>query len=289
MTRQQRTALVTGASTGIGAACALYLVQRGWRVFAGVRKPADAERLQAEAGASLTPVFVDVTDADQIAAMAWQVGAAVGDGGLHGLVNNAGVAVAGPMEAVPLDDLRRQFEVNFFGHVAVTQAVLPLLRTARGRIIHMSSLSGRITPPFFGPYAASKHALEVFSEALRVELAPWGIRSIAIEPGSIITPIWDKEVAANRRMLEALPDDKRRLYEQYLAPMLDATASFGQRGIPAERVAKVVHRALTTPFPRVRYLVGLDAQVMARLNLITPPFIWDGIAAWVLRRMSQGH
>lgn len=289
MTTQQRAALVTGASTGIGAACALYLVQRGWRVFAGVRKPADAERLQAEAGDDLTPVFVDVTDREQITAMAQQVGMAVGAGGLHGLVNNAGVAVAGPMEAVPLDDLRRQFEINFFGQVAVTQAVLPLLRTARGRIVNMSSLSGRITPPFFGPYAASKHALEVFSNALRVELAPWGIKTIAIEPGSIITPIWEKGVSDNRRILEGLPAEQLALYGQYLAPMLNATASFGRRGIPAERVAKVVYRALTTPFPRARYLVGLDAQVMARLNLITPPFIWDGVAAWVLRRMSQGH
>ncbi|HEY7923524.1 MAG TPA: SDR family oxidoreductase, partial [Vicinamibacteria bacterium] len=177
-----RTALVTGASSGIGAACAARLVRSGWRVLAGVRRKGDAPEGTEE-------VQLDVTDAAQIKA------AADGVEELHALVNNAGIAIAMPLEFVPLDELRHQLEVNVVGQVAVTQAFLPVLRRARGRIVFVGSIAGRSALPFLGPYAASKHALEAIADSLRVELRPWGIHVAIVEPGSIRTPIWTRGAA----------------------------------------------------------------------------------------------
>ena len=171
------TVVITGASTGIGEASALELGRRGFRVFAGVRREADAQRLKARSP-DIAPLLLDVTDAGQIAAAAEAVGRAVGDAGLAGLVNNAGIVVAGPLEILPLDRLRSQFEVNVVGQIAVTQAFLPLLRKGRGRIVNMSSLNGRIASPYLAPYAASKHALEAVNNAMRVEFRAWGIRVV---------------------------------------------------------------------------------------------------------------
>jgi NAD(P)-dependent dehydrogenase (short-subunit alcohol dehydrogenase family) len=187
---QSDSVVITGASTGIGAACALALDKLGYRVFAGVRHPADGERLQQQAGPRLMPIRLDVTDAASISAASHTVAAMVGERGLAGLVNNAGIGVAGPIELLPLADWRRQFEVNVFGLIAVTQTFLPLIRTGRGRIINMGSIAGRASMPFMAPYAASKHALEAITDALRLELQPWGIRVALIAPGAIATPIW---------------------------------------------------------------------------------------------------
>ncbi len=185
--------LVTGASTGIGRATGLYLQARGFRVFASVRRETDAADLSGA-----TPVLLDVENAESIRAAADAVGAALEDGALQGLVNNAGIAVSGPLEFLEMSDLRHQFEVNLFGQVAVTRAFLPLLRRAKnGRIVNMSSISGRITAPLLGPYSMSKFALEAFSDALRRELSPFGLSVSVVEPGAIKTPIWDK--ASTRR------------------------------------------------------------------------------------------
>ena len=284
-----KTVLITGASTGIGEACALVLAERGWRVFAGVRKAADADRLQAQAPDNLTPVFVDITQAEQIDALAEQLAELVGDRGLDGLVNNAGTAVAGPMEAVPMAQLKHQFEVNFFGHVAVTQAMLPLLRRAKGRVVNMSSLSGQIVPPFFGPYAASKHALEVFGDALRVELAPWGIKVVNIEPGSIATPIWEKGLSTNKAMLNNLPPEMLALYGRYFGAVTQSADNWGQRGIPARQVGQVVHKALTTRLPAARYPVGLDAKLMIMLHYLVPTWLWDLSVVQGLRWMARNE
>jgi len=254
--------LVTGASSGIGEACALRLSRAGWRVLAGVRTGADGERLREQGGELVEPVTLDVTDAGQVAAAA----AAFGDGVLNGLVNNAGIAVSMPLEFLPLEELRRQFEVNVVGQVAVTQAFLPHLRRGRGRIVNVGSIAGRSALPFLGAYAASKHALEAVTDALRIELHPFGIEVAIVEPGTIATPIWRKGGETFQRLLAGLPADVTTLYGERMAAFRDAAAAAGRRGEPADEVAKVVEHALTARRPRTRYLVGRDARRRSRLE-----------------------
>ncbi|PYR57414.1 MAG: short-chain dehydrogenase/reductase, partial [Acidobacteria bacterium] len=170
-----RRVLITGSSTGIGEACARRLDAAGWRVFAGVRREEDGQRLRAGMSSRLTPVLLEVTDAASMARAARTIGVEGADAGLDGLVNNAGIAVAGPLEYLPIADFRRQLEVNVVGPLAVTQALLPAIRARRGRIVLMGSIAGRMTVPFLGPYSASKFALEAMADALRVELQPWDI------------------------------------------------------------------------------------------------------------------
>jgi len=247
--------LITGASTGIGEACALHFIQQGWTVFAGVRKQIDAERLRNEAGDGLMPLLLDVTVPDQIEQAQRAVADHVGERGLDGLVNNAGIAVSGPMELIPMNEFRRQFEVNVLGQVAVTQAFIPMLRQAQGRIINISSLSGQMVFPFFGAYAGSKFALEAFSDALRRELAPWNIRVAVIEPGAVKTPIWDKSIKANTDKLEALNDDRLELYRKSLDAILDTAARNGANGMDVEVVVDSIHHAMTHDHPKTRYLL----------------------------------
>lgn len=185
-----RSVVITGASSGIGQACALRLHQSGFHVFAGVRAKADAQTIRLRGEQRLQPLFLDVTISESIAAARETVEASVHPGGLSGLVNNAGIPLGGPLEFLDLDDIRCQFDVNFFGAISVTQAFLPLLRRARGRIVNMSSSGGLLALPFMGPYAASKFAMEAISDSLRVELKPWGISVSVVEPGAIATPIW---------------------------------------------------------------------------------------------------
>lgn len=274
-----RAVLVTGASTGIGEACALRLDKLGLRVFAGVRKEADGERLQQKASDRLSPVLVDVTDEASIASAAETVGAAVGDAGLAGLVNNAGISVSGPLEFLPLDDLRRQLEVNVIGQIAVTQAFLPLLRRGHGRIVNIGSSSGRMAVPFMGPYCASKFAMEALTDSLRMELRPWGIPVSIVEPGSIATPIWEKALAEADEMEKKLPQRARDLYGPAVAAMREAAVKFAQAGSPADEVAKRVAHALTAKRPKTRYLVGRNALVEATLAKLLPDRVRDGIIA----------
>ncbi len=209
-----RSALVTGASTGIGRATALRLDRDGWRVFAGVRREEDAESLRAEGSERLVPVMLDVTDATQIAAAAGLVGDAVGEGGLDGLVNNAGIAVLSPLETIPLEDFRRQIEVNLTGQVAVTQAMLPLVRHAPGRVVFVSSIGGRMALPFGAPYHAAKFGVEAVADCLRQELRPWRIGVAVIEPGSIDTPIWERGEQIADEVAARAPAAQEELYGQ---------------------------------------------------------------------------
>src|SRR5215475_8847089 len=188
--------VITGASTGIGAACARFLADRGFQVFAGVRNRQAGEALTTGRTARLTPIYLDVTEERSIQEAAELITRRVGDVGLAGLVNNAGIAIGSPLEVIPIDLLRRQFEVNVFGQIAVTQAFLPLLRKGHGRIVNMGSIAGRATIPLMGPYSASKFALEALTNALRLELQPWGIPVSVIEPGATATPIWEKSINA---------------------------------------------------------------------------------------------
>lgn len=270
-----RAAVVTGASTGIGEACARRLDNLGWTVFAGVRKEADGERLARGSSERLVPVILDVTDAAQIEAAAKLVSERTGEAGLKGLVNNAGIGVGGPLEFLPLDELRRVFDVNVVGHIAVTQAMMPMLRKAKGRVVMMSSLSGKVSGPFFGPYAASKHALEALSDSLRIELGPWGVHIAVVEPGAVATPIWEKGKVYARESFERLPEEGRRLYGKALSVAETVIERENERGISPDVVAKAVAHALGAARPRTRYPVGLDAQVATRFAPLLPDRIRD--------------
>ncbi len=263
--RGRGAVVVTGASTGIGEACALRLVAHGFRVFGAVRKPADGEALRAKAGAFLVPLLLDVTDGDGIVRAAAEVAAAVGDDGLAGLVNNAGIAVNGPLEFLPIDLLRKQLEVNLIGQVAVTQAFLPLLRRATGRIVNIGSLAGLVSTPFNGPYSMSKYGMEAFTDALRVELMRWGLQVALVEPGSIATPIWDRGLVDADAMEKRLPEDAIALYGKQFATFKEGVRRTALRGIPADAVAAAVEHALTAARPRTRYLIGTDAKFAAGL------------------------
>jgi NAD(P)-dependent dehydrogenase (short-subunit alcohol dehydrogenase family) len=275
------TALVTGSSTGIGRATALRLDAGGWRVFAGVRREADAESLRGEASERLAPVSVDVTDPAQIEAAARLIGAELDGAGLDGLVNNAGAVVPGPLEMVPLDDFRRQLEVNLTGQLAVTKSVLPLLREARGRIVFISSIGGRIAFPINGPYNITKFGIEAMGDVFRQELRPWGISVSIVEPGSIATQIWERGVAAGEDLLERVPETEG-LYGDLVEAAQRVSHKLGGKGIPADRVASVIEHALTSRRPRTRYLVGADAKVQARLKAVTPARAWDRLVARVM-------
>jgi NAD(P)-dependent dehydrogenase (short-subunit alcohol dehydrogenase family) len=256
-----QTAVVTGASTGIGEACALKLDKMGWRVFATVRKPEDGETLKRKASDRLTPVTMEVTDPVSITAATKVVGEALGEAGLDGLVNNAGIAVAGPLEYLPVEALRKQLEINVIGQIAVTQAFLPLLRKARGRIVNIGSVSGRISVPLLGPYSASKFALDALTTALRMELQPWGIRVALIEPAAIATPIWRKSMAEGNRVANDIPMEALKLYGPIIEAQRKRAVSMDRNGLPPAQVARAVVHALTSPRPRTRYAVGLTARM----------------------------
>ena len=259
--------------------------ERGWTVFAGVRKQSDAVSLARDSSDRLVPVTLDVTDEGAIAETAARVNEAVGEAGLGGLVNNAGITVQGPLEYLPVDDLRKQFDVNVTAQLAVTQAFLPALRKATGRIVFMSSISGRAGAlPLIGPYSASKRALEALAEALRAELLPWDIKISLIEPGSIATPIWSKGDATFDDLIAALPPEGRERYETALERGRKIAAETGKRGIPPERVADKVEHALTSTRPRIRYLVGVDAKARAYVEPAVPSWARDR----ALRRMLHG-
>jgi NAD(P)-dependent dehydrogenase (short-subunit alcohol dehydrogenase family) len=273
-----RSVLITGASTGIGRATALRLDAAGWQVFAGVRKQEDAAALGEVGSDRLVPLIIDVTDASQIAAAAERIGGAT-EGRLDGLVNNAGIAVPGPLETLPLDDFRRQVDVNLTAQVAVTQAMLPLIRPARGRVVFIASIGGRIAFPLNGAYHAAKFGIEAVGDVFRQELRPWGISVSIVEPGSIDTPIWERG-AQNASEIEARAHpEQEALYGKAIASFRKVVQDLADRGIPPEKVAEAISHALESSRPRTRYLVGLDAKVQARLKVLIPDRVFDRIVA----------
>ncbi|HEX3292331.1 MAG TPA: SDR family oxidoreductase [Solirubrobacterales bacterium] len=270
--------VVTGASTGIGRATALRLDADGYWVFAGVRKDADGQALAQAASDRLTPVTLDVTDVDQIESAREQVAEAVAAQGLVGLVNNAGVGGGGPIEFMPLDELRRTLEVNLIGQVAVTQAFIPLIRKGKGTIVFIASIGGRVASPFMSPYNTSKFAIEALGESLRHELHPWGIDVAVVEPGSIDTQIWSKGNDQLREQVDAMPEDAQRLYGKQITRFGEVINETASRGIPPEKVAEVVHKAIASEKPRHRYLVGTDAKIGARLKGTLPDRVFHRLA-----------
>ncbi|HET9097275.1 MAG TPA: SDR family oxidoreductase [Candidatus Baltobacteraceae bacterium] len=265
--------LVTGASTGIGYACLEALASAGFFVYAGVRTESDAQRV-ADVHGSIRPLLLDVTVPEQIAAAAQAIRTAGVP--LHGVVNNAGIAVAGPLEYIPLADFRRQFETNVFGALAVTQSVLPLLRQAGdGRIVFMSSVSGQIAPPFVGPYASSKFALEALADALRMELHAFGIRVSLVQPGNVRTPIWQKGRDAKDALVASMPQEAITHYGEAFEALVRVTEHEERTGIEPAIVAQAVLHALTAAQPKARYPVGNPPAWQRRLASLLPERVRD--------------
>ena len=282
-------ALVTGASSGIGRATALRLEAEGWTVFAGVREPSAGDSLvEAASGAgALEPVRLDVTEQESIDAARSLIGERVGADGLRGLVNNAGIGVGGPLEYVPLENLRAVLEVNVTGQVAVTQAMLPLLRSGGGRIVFTSSDNGRWAPPYMGPYAASKFAIEAVGDVLRVELRRSKIPVSIIEPGSIKTSIWDKGLDGIAGGDLNLSADSEKHYGDVTTVLRNALEQGKANGIPPERVAEAIHHALTARRPKTRYRVGRDARAMIALKKILPDRVFDSGVNRMIGRLEK--
>lgn len=277
-----KSVLVTGASTGIGCATALHLDAAGWRVFAGVRREADAAALRKAGSERLVPLMLDVTDASQIAAAAERIDAEVGEEGLDGLVNNAGIAVPGPLETLPIEDFRRQIEVNLTAHVAVTQAMLPAIRTARGRIVFITSIGGLMAFPMFGAYHAAKFGLEAVGDVFRRELRPWGIKVAVIEPGSIATPIWERGDEVVDSLAGRAREGHADLYGEAIEAYRELARKTGARGIPPEKAAVKIEHALSARRPRTRYLVGADARGQAFAAWLLP----DRLLDWLIVRAT---
>jgi len=269
------TVLVTGASTGIGRTTALMLAELGATVLAGVRSTAAGEAL----GPTVRPVQLDITDPDDIAALDLSR--------LDALVNNAGIAISGPLEFLPVDELRRQLEVNVIAQLAVTQACLPALRHSRGRIVNISSIAGRVALPLYGPYSASKFAFEALSDSLRRELRGSGIHVTLVEPGAIATPIWERGIAAADALWNAMPPVAHERYGTLVATLRGEAEQQGVEGEPPEAVARIVATALTAGTPRTRYVIGRDARIQAGLARALPGRAMDALLAAVLKSKSK--
>lgn len=258
--------VITGASTGIGQACALHLDKLGFRVFAGVRKETDGEGLKSKASDRLKAIFVDVTDSESIQRASETVASAIGGSRLAGLVNNAGISINAPLEFLPIGLLQKQFDVNVTGQIAVTQTFLPMLRAAKGRIVFIGSTSGRLAIPMGGPYCASKFAIEALTDSLRMELKPWGIEVAVVQPGAIDTPIWEKSLAAGDALLESLPPRMMELYAPLVDKVISGAKNSAKGAVAPQCVADAVAHALTAAKPKTRYLVGKDARVQMLLT-----------------------
>jgi NAD(P)-dependent dehydrogenase (short-subunit alcohol dehydrogenase family) len=279
LTATKGAVVVTGASTGIGRHAAESLLERGFRVLAGARKPADLERLRAS---GTEPIEIDVANQESVTRAAARVADVLGDAPLVGLVNNAGVAMGGPLEHVPLDDVRRQLEVNTYGALAVTQAMLPFLRRPaangrRGRIVNISSMAGRFVTPLLGPYCISKHAMEAMSDSLRMELSPWGIGVVVIEPGVVKTPIWDKGDNELERVVSSLSDTARERYGKSAGALQAFFKKANAQGVSVDVTSHAIWHALTDDKPKARVIIGNDAKLAVLLDNLVPRRIVDRV------------
>lgn len=284
-----KTVVITGTSTGIGRACVERMAADGWTVYAGVRKDADADDLKRGVDGDVRPVLLDVTDRDHIAALVTRLTEELGPVGLHGLVNNAGVAEGGPIETLSDQEWRWHFDVNVFAVVNLTRECLPALRSARGRVVNIGSIAGRTGAPLMAPYAAGKHAIEAISESLRFEVADFGMKVACVEPGEIKTAIWAKADESLARVMKSLDDGTKTLYERQL-DMLHGFADEGRRkGIPASKVADAVHHALSSVRPKHRYLVGPDAKLVGVVSRM-PDSLRHRVLTLNINRWSRsGH
>jgi NAD(P)-dependent dehydrogenase (short-subunit alcohol dehydrogenase family) len=277
MSQRDQLAVVTGASSGIGKATARTLAARGFHVLAGVRRRADVDQLDGE---HVEPVILDISDPDHVAAIAERVEDDAGGRPLAALVNNAGIAVNAPVETLPMREWRRQFEANFFGHVAITQALLPALLAAGGRVVNVSSIGGRVAGPTYGAYSASKFALEAASDSLRREVSRLGVRVIVVEPGTVATPLWGKGLATAQELVSGMSENQQTRYRDLMTAARKQAETLERDGIDPADAAQVIADAIEARKPRTRYLVGRDAKLMARIALLLP----DRAVDWLIAR-----
>jgi NAD(P)-dependent dehydrogenase (short-subunit alcohol dehydrogenase family) len=274
--------VVTGASTGMGAATARELARRGFHVLAGVRRDVDADALR---GDGIEPHILDITVESDVAAIAERVARDPQGLPLRALINNAGVAINAPVEALPIAEWRRQFEVNLFGHVAMIQALMPSLLRSSGTVVNISSLGGKVALPTYPAYAGSKFALEALSDSLRREVSRLGVKVVVIEPGAVKTAMAERGVATADRLKDGMTADQRERYGELVDAMSNLARSFDKDGVSAEHAAKVIAKAATASRPRTRYTVGRDAAVLARLSRV----VSDRVLDWVVRLVLRPH
>ncbi len=279
MSEQQGAVVVTGTSTGIGAATAIALADKGFRVFAGVRREADGQALESRTSGELTPVTFDITDETGIAKAVETVKAAVGDRGLAGLVNNAGIVKPGPLELQPIADFREQLEVNLFGPLMVTQAFLPLIRQGHGRVINVGSIGGRLVLPLHGAYSASKFAMEALSDGLRLELRQWNIPVSLVDPGVTDTAIFGKTLNAIDEAEKELVARQELRYEKQIAAVRELVKKTAADAAPPSVLADAIVHALTARKPRSRYLAGKQAKTTAIAARTLPDRLKDRVVA----------
>jgi NAD(P)-dependent dehydrogenase (short-subunit alcohol dehydrogenase family) len=271
------TVFITGATRGIGRAACERMVGAGWKVYGSVRDP------DASVPDGVTPIVLDVTKADTIERLDSVLPAE-----LDAIVNNAGIVVSGPVEALAIEDLREQFEVNVIGQVAVTQAVLPRLRKSRGRIVFISSVSGRITTPMTGAYNASKYAIEAIGDALRQELRPWGIRVSLIEPGAVDTDMWRGALDTADETEAALSDEHRSLYSEHIAGLKKSIPTIQKQAAPVDKITAAIAKALLSSRPRARYVVGLDSKAQLGIVKGLPTPVADAVLGKILSQPGKG-
>jgi NAD(P)-dependent dehydrogenase (short-subunit alcohol dehydrogenase family) len=271
---------VTGASTGMGAATARELARRGFHVLAGVRRDVDADALRAD---GIEPHILDITVESDVAAIAERVTRDPQGRALRALINNAGVAINAPVEALPIAEWRRQFEVNLFGHVAMIQALMPSLLRSSGTVVNISSLGGKVALPTYPAYAGSKFALEALSDSLRREVSRLGVNVVVIEPGAVKTAMAERGVATADRLKDGMTADQRDRYGELVDAMSNLARSFDKDGVSAEHAAKVIAKAATASRPRTRYTVGRDAAILARLQRVVSDRVLDRVVRLVLR------
>jgi NAD(P)-dependent dehydrogenase (short-subunit alcohol dehydrogenase family) len=272
--------LITGASTGMGAATARELARRGFHVLAGVRRPSDADTLRS---AGLEPVFLDITNPEQIASVSKRIADDPAGRPLRAVINNAGIAINAPVEVLSMEEWQQQFDVNFFGHIAVTKAVLPALHASGGRVVNISSIGGRIAMPTYGAYAAAKFAMEAMSDSLRRELAPHGVQVVVVEPGGVKTEMTGHGIERANDTIATLSPTQRSRYGELLQAIINQATSFTDSGLSAEAAALVIAKAATARRPRTRYTIGRDAAVLTRLSRILSDKMLDRILAANLR------
>ena len=272
--------VVTGASTGMGAATAKELARKGFHVLAGVRRDVDADALRAD---GIEPHILDITVDSDVAAIADRVARDPLGRPLRALINNAGIGVNGPVEALPIAEWRRQFEVNLFGHVAMIQALLPSLRRSSGTVVNISSVGGKVALPTYPAYAGSKFAMEALSDSLRREVSGSGVKVAVVEPGAVKTAMAERGIATADRLKAEMATDQLERYGALIDAMSNLSRSFDTDGVPAEHAAKVIAKAATAPRPRTRYTIGRDAAVLARLSRVVSDRFLDRLVRLILR------
>jgi len=275
--------LITGASTGIGEASALEMANNGWYVFAGVRKKEDGEKLQEKAGRAIIPLILDVTKKEDIKEAEKRVQEIVENIGLAGLVNNAGIAIPGPLEILPIEDIKQQIQVNLLGVIVMIQTFLPLIRVSQGRIVVIGSNSGFWCEPFLSIYGATKFGLEGIVDALRLELRPWNINVSIIEPGCIRTPIYEKSRESISKLQDKTPIEKQNLYAKAINALLSSVDIAEKIAVSPEKVAKAVRHALESRRPKTRYRVGIDSKIESFLI----KFIPDHLRDYIIRKLMR--